>query len=82
MKFSIGIEGPGSDCISGASEFELAPGQTGHYEAFYKPYCIGKKSASIVIFNDITKEFWYEISLEALSPSATVVDDIKCELGK
>ncbi|KAK7478911.1 hypothetical protein BaRGS_00029892 [Batillaria attramentaria] len=67
--------------LSGPDSISLAAGEKDVYTLVYAPAIIGKGKGSLVFFNELVGEFWYELDLEATSPAPTTLPHMECQLG-
>ncbi|XP_013416633.1 cilia- and flagella-associated protein 47 isoform X1 [Lingula anatina] len=79
INLDVTIEGPG---LSGAGELLLQPGEKRLYELQYSPAIIGKYQGSLIFYNEVVGEFWYDLCLTAESPRPTTLPHMECELGR
>ena len=68
--------------ISGPDSITLAPKARGVYEVIYFPAVLGNYRGSLVFYNEVVGEFWYDLKLTATKPVPTTLDHMECELGR
>ncbi|XP_070190234.1 cilia and flagella-associated protein 47-like isoform X3 [Littorina saxatilis] len=68
--------------LLGPDSISLAAGEKAVYTLTYAPTLIGKSKGSLVFYNEIVGEFWYQLDLDAQSPPPTTLPHMECELGK
>lgn len=68
--------------LSGPENIVLPPMGRGIYELLYFPAVVGSYKGSLVLFNELVGEFWYELDISATRPAATNLDHMECELGR
>ncbi|CAL1538368.1 unnamed protein product [Lymnaea stagnalis] len=71
----------GSD-LSGPLSITLPPGEKDVYTLTFAPSHVGESSGSLIFFNAVVGEFWYDLHLKAEPPIPTTVAHMECELGK
>jgi hypothetical protein len=79
IEFEVRIVGDG---LLGERFIRLGASEASVYELIYSPLRPGLSDGSITFTNQEAGEFWYKINLNADKPSAVVVDQLQCEIGK
>jgi hypothetical protein len=78
VPFQVDIKGRG---LSGDLVLVLGPLETGSYELLYQPLVIASEKGRVAFDNDEIGEFWYELTLNGLSPEDNHVPRMECEVG-
>ena len=68
--------------LTGFTAIKVPPKGREVYKVLYSPSVIGTSSGSVVFYNAIVGEFWYELSLVATKPEPTQLKTMECELGR
>ncbi|KAM3857125.1 cilia and flagella-associated protein 47-like [Diretmus argenteus] len=68
--------------LSGANLVSVPPQGTVTYKATFSPGKAGKRMASVVFQSELVGEFWYQLELYAVPPSAVTLPQAQCQLGK
>lgn len=77
--FDVDIQGDG---LLGESFVQLAARESAVYELIFSPLNYGEWEGGITFTNKDAGEFWYRLELSADKPSAIVLEDMECEIGK
>ncbi|KAK2169816.1 hypothetical protein NP493_1175g00013 [Ridgeia piscesae] len=73
------IDGPS---LTGPNYIHILPSSKGTYELTYAPAIIGSYKGSLILYNAMVGEFWYDLHLEATSPLPVTLPVMECELGR
>lgn len=68
--------------LEGPDTIFLEAGEKDAYSLVFAPVVIGKSKGSLVFYNDLVGEFWYDLNLDAQPPLPTTLPHMECELGK
>ncbi|KAI0223616.1 Cilia- and flagella-associated protein 47 [Lamellibrachia satsuma] len=79
MSLEADIVGPS---LSGPNYIHIPPDSKGVYELTYAPAIIGSYQGSLILYNKMVGEFWYDLKLEATSPLPVTLPVMECELGR
>ncbi|KAM8903182.1 cilia- and flagella-associated protein 47-like [Spinachia spinachia] len=79
LMLDVCLEG---DELSGADRVSIPPRETLTYKVKFSPTRAGKSTGSVVFQSEPVEEFWYQLELYALPPSAITLPVACCQMGK